>query len=78
MACRFCSIYDNADSSGLSGSNSGGLLMERMDRMDPFMVIRNISAISYGFEIVRSGFLMERMERMDPFMVIRNISTISQ
>ncbi len=45
--------------------------------MDPFMVIKNISAISYRFEIVGSGFLMERMDRMDPFMVKKNVSAIS-
>jgi hypothetical protein len=43
--------------------------MEWMDRMDPFMVITNISDISYGIEIVGSGLLMERMDRMDPFIV---------
>jgi hypothetical protein len=51
-----------------------GLLLKRMDRMDPFMVIQIISAISYGFEIVCSGFLVERM---DPFMVIKDFSSIS-
>jgi hypothetical protein len=48
--------------------------MERMDRMDPFMVIQIISAISYGFEIVLSGLLMEWKDRMDSFMVITKLA----
>ena len=45
--------------------------MEQMDRMDLFMVITNISAISYRFETVGSSLLMEWMDRMNPFMVIK-------
>ena len=32
------SIYDNAELTGLAGSESGDILMERMHRMDPFQV----------------------------------------